>query len=66
MKVLDKEHQSLGLKELEQLVLQFPNDSTLGKYIRQMYWAQKEIHTNCGTPECCTICQPEWEDANPF
>ena len=66
MKVLDKEHQSLGLKELEQLVLQFPNDSTLGKYIRQMYCAQKEIHTNCETPECCTICQPEWEDANPF
>ena len=45
MKILDKEHQSLGLKELEQLVLQFPNDSALGEYIRQMYWTQKEIHT---------------------
>ena len=66
MKILDKEHQSLGLKELEQLVLQFPNDSALGEYIRQMYWTQKEIHTNCGTPECCNTCPPDWEEARPF
>jgi mannosyltransferase OCH1-like enzyme len=66
MKVKDKEHQFLGLKELNQLVMEYPNDAALGKYIRQMYWKQREIHTNCGTPECCNTCEPDWIDANPF
>ena len=66
MKVKDKEHQFLGLKELNQLVIEYPNDAALGKYIRKMYWKQREIHTNCGTPECCNTCEPEWVDANPF
>ena len=36
MKVRDKEHQSLGIKELEQLAFDNPNDSELGKKIRQI------------------------------
>jgi hypothetical protein len=66
MKVKDKEHQFLGLKELNQLVMEYPNDAALGKYIRKMYWKQREIHTNCGTSECCNTCEPDWIDANPF
>lgn len=67
MKVKNKEHQFLGLKELNQLVVEYPNDAALGKYIRKMYWKQREIHENCGTPECCGTCnEPGWIDANPF
>ena len=66
MKIKDKEYQSLGSKEIEQLVLEFPNDAGLGKYIRQMYWKQKGIHENCGTPECCGTCnEPSWIEATP-
>jgi hypothetical protein len=36
MKVRDKEHQSLGLKELKELSFDFPNDSKLGKEIRKI------------------------------
>ena len=31
MKVKDKEHQFLGLKELNQLVVEYTNDAALGK-----------------------------------
>ena len=36
MKVRNKEHQSLGLKELKQLCKDFPNDKQLGKEIRKI------------------------------
>jgi hypothetical protein len=65
MRIKNKEHQSLGFKEIKQLVLEYPNDAALGKYIREMYWKQREIHENCGTPECCNTCEPDWIDATP-
>ena len=36
MRVRDKEHQSLGAKELKQLCKDFPNDQQLGKEIRKI------------------------------
>ncbi len=36
MKVRNKEHQSLGVKELQQLCDDFPNDKQLGKEIRKI------------------------------
>ena len=39
MKVRDKEHQSLGAKELEQLCKDFPNDQQLGEEIRKIMLA---------------------------
>jgi hypothetical protein len=36
MRVRNKEHQSLGVKELEQLCKDFPNDQQLGKEIRKI------------------------------
>ena len=37
MKVRNKEHQSLGPKEIEQLVKDFPNDQMLGEEIRKIW-----------------------------
>jgi len=37
MKVRNKEHQSLGVKELKQLCKDFPNDQQLGEEIRKIY-----------------------------
>ena len=39
MKVRNKEHQSLGVKELQQLCKDFPNDKELGKEIRKIMHA---------------------------
>ena len=39
MKVRNKEHQSLGVKELKQLCKDFPNDQQLGEEIRKIYRA---------------------------
>ena len=36
MRIRNKEHQSLGPKELEQLCQDFPNDTQLGKEIRKI------------------------------
>ena len=36
MRVRDKEHQSLGMKELKQLAFDFPNDAALGEEIRRI------------------------------
>jgi len=36
MRVRNKEHQSLGLKEIKQLCDDFPNDQQLGEQIRQI------------------------------
>ena len=36
MKVRNKEHQSLGIKELKQLCKDFPNDQQLGEEIRNI------------------------------
>jgi hypothetical protein len=36
MRVRNKEHQSLGVKELQQLCKDFPNDKELGKEIRKI------------------------------
>ena len=36
MRVRNKEHQSLGVKELQQLCKDFPNDQQLGKEIRKI------------------------------
>ena len=36
MRVRNKEHQTLGLKELVQLCKDFPNDQQLGKEIRKI------------------------------
>tara|TARA_Y100000593_G_scaffold94702_1_gene195233 strand:+ start:14692 stop:14835 length:144 start_codon:yes stop_codon:yes gene_type:complete len=42
MKVRDKEHQSLGLKELKQLSYDFPNDAKLGAKIREIIRQKEE------------------------
>lgn len=39
MRVRDKEHQSLGLKELKQLCKDFPNDKQLGEEVRKILHA---------------------------
>lgn len=36
MRVRNKEHQSLGLKELEELCKDFPNDQQLGEEVRRI------------------------------
>ena len=36
MRVRNKEHQSLGMKELKQLAFDFPNDARLGEEIRRI------------------------------
>ena len=36
MRVRNKEHQSLGPKELEQLCTDFPNDQQLGEEVRRI------------------------------
>ena len=36
MRVRNKEHQSLGIKELKQLVYDYPNDQQLGEEIRRI------------------------------
>ena len=36
MRVRNKEHQSLGIKELKQLAYDFPNNAALGKQIRKI------------------------------
>ena len=36
MRVRNKEHQSLGIKELKQLVYDYPNDQQLGEEIRKI------------------------------
>ena len=36
MRVRNKEHQSLGLKQLEQLCDDFPNDKQLGEEVRRI------------------------------
>lgn len=46
MKVRNKEHQSLGPKEIEQLVKDFPNDQMLGEEIRKIWKETKSCQTN--------------------
>ena len=36
MRIRNKEHQMLGIKELKQLCQDFPNDAQLGEYIRSL------------------------------
>ena len=36
MKVRNKEYQSLGLRELEKLTFDYPNDAQLGEKIREI------------------------------
>tara|TARA_R100000008_G_C3554961_1_gene152644 strand:+ start:713 stop:877 length:165 start_codon:yes stop_codon:yes gene_type:complete len=36
MKVRNKEYQSLGLRELEKLTFDYPNDAQLGQRIREI------------------------------
>ena len=36
MKIRNKEHQTLGLKELQQLCDEFPNDQMLGEELRRI------------------------------
>jgi len=43
MRIRNKEHQSLGYKELQQLCHDYPNDSQLGEEIRKMAHAEQSI-----------------------
>ncbi len=61
MRVKNKEHQSLGFKELEELVLEFPTDAGLGRYIRQLYWDKK----NTRLLDQRFDPQADWIDATP-
>ncbi len=65
MKIKDKEHQFLGFKELEELVLEFPNDASLGKYIRQLYWDALIRKKNTGLLDQRFDPQTDWIDATP-
>ena len=43
MRIRNKEHQSLGKKELQQLCQDFPNDQQLGEEIRKIAHAEQSI-----------------------
>ena len=36
MRIRNKEHQSLGVRELQQLCEDYPNDMALGRYVRSL------------------------------
>ena len=55
MKIRDKEYQSLGMKQLKQLVDDYPNDMELGKVIRQIYWKTRATTNN---PEGTSVTSP--------
>ena len=60
MKVNNKEHQTLGMKELKYLVDKYPNDSQLGAEIRKLYW--KTRHATDNNPKGTSDYEPENED----
>ena len=57
MKVNNKEHQTLGMKELKYLVDEHPNDSKLGAEIRKLYW--KTRHATDNNPKGTSDYEPE-------
>ena len=50
MKVRNKEHQTLGVKELVQLCNDFPNDQQLGEEIRKITRRQQSIARSAYEP----------------
>ena len=46
MKIRNKEHQFIGLKELKSLIDDYPNDAQLGAYIRKLYWQSRRATDN--------------------
>jgi len=44
MKIRNKEHQSLGLQELQQLCDEFPNDQMLGEEVRRITNAAASVN----------------------
>ena len=60
MRINNKEHQTLGMKELEYLVNEYPNDAKLGEYIRKLYW--KTRHTTTNNPKGTSGYEPENEE----
>ena len=65
MKINNKEHQFLGFKELEELVLEFPNDSDLGRYVRELYWDTLIRKKNTKLLDQRFDPQTDWIDATP-
>ena len=49
MKVRNKEHQSLGLKQLQELCDEFPNDQMLGEELRRITNAAATTNNPQGT-----------------
>ena len=60
MKVNNKEHQTLGMKELKYLVDEHPNDASLGAEIRKLYW--KTRHATDNNPKGTSDYEPENEE----
>ena len=59
MKIRNKEHQSLGIKQLRELSHDFPNDQQLGEYIRKLSSAT----TN--NPQGTSVYEPKEEHFEP-
>ena len=53
MKIRNKEHQSLGIKQLKELSHDFPNDQKLGEYIRKLSSATDN------NPEGTSVYEPQ-------
>ena len=57
MKVRNKEHQSLGLEQLQQLCDEFPNDQMLGEELRRITKAAASVNN----PEGLRATSPSLE-----
>ena len=58
MRVRDKEHQSLGIKELQELCHDFPNDQQLGEEVRKI------AHATVNNSKSQRVTSENYED-NP-
>ena len=55
MRVRNKEHQSLGIKELKELCHDFPNDQQLGEEVRKI------AHATVNNSESQRVTSENWE-----
>ena len=59
MKIRNKEHQSLGLQELQQLCDEFPNDQMLGEELRRITKAAASVNNPEGLRATSLEITPE-------
>ena len=60
MKIRNKEHQSLGIKQLKELSHDFPNDQQLGEEIRRII-----AHATINNPQGTSVYEPKEEHFEP-